>query len=109
MPQVTVIISQPLRKITGGVGEVSLTGSDIGQILNNLNFKYPGIRKRLTNEEGEIRRYINIYINDENIKHLDSLKTVIREGDEVSILGAIAGGCRILATKSSNTKFKQIL
>ena len=109
MPQVTVIISQPLRKITGGVGEVSLTGSDIGQILNNLNFKYPGIGKRLTNEGGEVRRYINIYINDENIKHIDSLKTVMREGDEVSILVAVAGGCCISATKDSNPKFKRIL
>lgn len=92
MPQVTVRISQPLKKITEGTGEVSLTGNGIEQILENLDLKYPGIRKSIINKNGKIKRYINIYINEENIRNLDNLSTEIKDGDEVSILSALAGG-----------------
>ena len=89
---VTVRIPTPLRKLTGNQNEVREEGGTIREILKNLEAHYPGIGERLTDESGELRRFINIYVNEEDIRFQDGLDTKIKLGDEVSIIPAIAGG-----------------
>ncbi len=89
---IKVKIPQPLRNLTDGKDEVSLEGNEIGEILLELEKKYPGIKERLRDEEGKLRRFINIFVNGDDIRHLEGEATPVEERDEVSILPAIAGG-----------------
>ena len=91
---VLVRIPTPLRPLTNGQNEVLLAGGSVREILENLVKNYPGIRERLMDEKGEVRRFINIYVNEEDIRFLDGTMTRIKDGDELSIIPAIAGGCR---------------
>jgi len=90
---VTVRIPTPLRKLTGGADEVSIDGANVGDIINNLEAAHPGLKERLCDEAGEIRRFVNVYVNDEDVRFLDGRATALKDGDEVSIVPAIAGGC----------------
>ena len=89
---ITVRIPQPLQNLTGGNAEVEAEGSKAADLIDNLESRYEGIRKRLLDDEGKLRRFVNIYVNDEDIRFLDNLDTPIKEGDTVSIVPAIAGG-----------------
>jgi len=89
---VKVRIPTPLMKLTNDQSEVSADGGTIADILNNLESQYNGIKERICDETGAPRRFINIYLNEEDIRFLDGEKTVVKEGDEISIIPAIAGG-----------------
>lgn len=88
----TVIIPTPLRRFTDGVETVSVEATTIGAIFEELDAKFPGIRERLCESTGELRRFINVYVNGEDIRFLDRLHTNVSPGAEVSIVPAIAGG-----------------
>ena len=90
---VTVRIPTPLRKLTNDQPEVEADGSNIESIIENLEANYSGIKERICDEGGNVRRFVNIYLNDEDIRFLDGISTEVNDGDEVSIIPAIAGGC----------------
>lgn len=89
----TVIIPTPLRKFTNGVETVNVEGTTVGAIFQQLEAQFPGIQARLCEENGELRRFINVYVDGEDIRFLDRLDTPVGERAEVSIVPAIAGGC----------------
>ena len=89
---ITVRIPTPLRRLTGGADEVQVEGATIGGLIDNLEAAHPGIKERLCDENGEIRRFVNLYLNDEDVRFLQGRDTPLKEGDEVSIVPAIAGG-----------------
>ena len=89
---VTVRIPTPLRKLTSGADEVSIEGASIGAMIDNLETAHAGMKERLCDENGEIRRFVNVYLNDEDVRFLNGRDTELKDGDEVSIVPAIAGG-----------------
>jgi len=89
---IKVRIPTPLRPMTGGKGEVEEKGGSIGELIENLNSSHPGLKERLCDEKGEVRRFVNIYVNEEDIRFLTGKETPLKDGDEVSIVPAIAGG-----------------
>ncbi len=89
---ITVRIPAPLRKLTGGNGDVTVEGGSVAAMVDSLEAAHPGIKERLCDEEGAIRPFVNIYVNDEDIRFLDGAETKLSEGDSVSIVPAIAGG-----------------
>lgn len=93
MPELetTVRIPTPLRTLTGGQDEVKAPGGTVGEVIENLEKAHPGVRDRLLDEKG-VRRFVNIYVGDEDIRFLDGLKTPLKAGDQISIVPAIAGG-----------------
>ena len=91
---VKVRIPTPLMKLTNNQAEISAEGATIADILNNLENQFAGIKERICEENGTPRRFINIYLNEEDIRFLDGEKTKIKDGDEISIIPAIAGGAR---------------
>jgi sulfur-carrier protein len=89
---VLVRIPTPLRRHTGGAGEVYAEGKDVGELVDDLERKFPGLRERLCDETGDFRRFINVYVNQEDVRFLQGRGSVVKDGDEVSIVPAIAGG-----------------
>ena len=89
---VKVRIPTPLMKLTNNKSEVTAEGSTITEILNDLETQFGGIKERICEENGAPRRFINIYVNEEDIRFLDGEKSAVKEGDEISIIPAIAGG-----------------
>ena len=90
---VTVRIPGPLRKITGEREVVTADGGgSLQEIINRLDQEYPGLKERICDESGEIRRFVNLYINGEDVRFLSGLQTPVKAGDEVSIVPAVAGG-----------------
>lgn len=89
---ITVRIPTPLRPMTGGRGEVEVAGGSVSDLIEHLNGAHPGLKDRICDEEGEVRRFINIYVNEEDIRFLTGKETPLKDGDEVSIVPAIAGG-----------------
>lgn len=87
-----VRIPSPLRKLTNNEEVIDVSGATIGEIIAEMQTKYPGIQERLLDEAGQIRRFVNIYVNEEDIRFLENQNTPLKEGDEVSIIPAIAGG-----------------
>ena len=85
-------IPTPLRKLTGDTEVVQADGNTIGEILQSLEKSYPGLKERICDESGNVRRFVNVYVNDEDIRFLDENATPIKDGDEISIVPAIAGG-----------------
>ncbi|MDH3201617.1 MAG: MoaD/ThiS family protein [Myxococcales bacterium] len=90
---VTVRIPTPLRTLTGGQDEVSADGGTVAEVIENLEANHPGMKDRLCDDKG-VRRFVNIYHNDEDIRFLDNLETELKEGDTLSIVPAIAGGAQ---------------
>ncbi len=88
----SIRIPTPLRKLTGDQEIVEAEGSTIGEILQSLDDHYPGLKDRICDEKGNVRRFVNVYLNDEDIRFLDDKKTPVISGDEISIVPAIAGG-----------------
>lgn len=89
---VKVHIPTPLRRLTGNQPEVEIEAGTVAELVQNLETAHPGIREKLLDESGEIRRYVNIYVNEEDIRFLDGAQTALKERDVVSIVPAIAGG-----------------
>jgi molybdopterin synthase sulfur carrier subunit len=89
---VSVRIPTPLRKLTQNQELVDGQGDTIREILDNLEKNYPGLKERVCDEQGSVRRFVNIFVNDEDIRFLQDTATVVKSGDEVSIVPAIAGG-----------------
>ncbi|HLA37349.1 MAG TPA: MoaD/ThiS family protein [Candidatus Brocadiales bacterium] len=89
---VTVRIPTPLRTLTDGAEEIESSGCTIKEVINNLESNYPGIKNRLCDEKGQLRRFINFYVNDEDIRFQKNQDTPVKDGDQISIVPAIAGG-----------------
>lgn len=87
----TVRIPTPLRTLTGGSDEVSANGATVADVIEDLEKNYPGVRDRLLDDKG-VRRFVNIFVGDEDIRFLDGLSTPLKSGDQISIIPAIAGG-----------------
>lgn len=90
---ITVIIPTPLRNLTANNETVEADASNISGLLTALESAYPGIGERLITQSGALHRFINFYVNDEDIRFLQGLETPLKDGDQVSIVPAIAGGC----------------
>jgi molybdopterin synthase sulfur carrier subunit len=89
---VKVRIPTPLRKVTNGSDEVSAAGNTVGEIIEDLERNYPGLKERICEADGRLRRFVNVYLNDEDIRFKKNMETELKEGDELSIIPAIAGG-----------------
>ncbi|MBI2412268.1 MAG: MoaD/ThiS family protein [Deltaproteobacteria bacterium] len=89
---IKVRIPTPLRKLTNGSDEVAAEGRNISEIIENLEKNYPGLKERICEADGKLRRFVNIYLNDEDIRFKKNLETELKENDELSIIPAIAGG-----------------
>ena len=89
---VKVRIPSPLLKLTNNQSEVTAEGNTIAEVLNNLENQFTGIKERICEENGTPRRFINIYINEEDVRFLEGENTTVKDGDTVSIIPAIAGG-----------------
>lgn len=89
---VRVRIPTPLRGLTGGAAEVQVDGASVAEAISQLEARYPGIAQRLKDENGELRRFVNLYVNGEDVRFLQGLDTHLKAGDEVSIVPAVAGG-----------------
>jgi molybdopterin synthase sulfur carrier subunit len=89
---VPVRIPTPLRRFTGDRAEVSVKAADLSSLLERLFEECPGLRGQLLGEDRKLRSFVNIYVNDEDVRFLDGLKTAVKDGDSVDIVPAIAGG-----------------
>ena len=89
---VKIRVPTPLMKLTDNQSEVTAEGATISEILNNLESQFAGIKERICDENGAPRRFINIYLNEEDIRFLEGESTAVKDGDEISIIPAIAGG-----------------
>ncbi len=89
---VKVRIPTPLQKLAAGQGEVIVEAASVQELLNTLEKNYPGMKDRLCDADGKVRRFVNIYLNEEDIRFLNKEETPLKNGDEVSIVPAIAGG-----------------
>jgi molybdopterin synthase sulfur carrier subunit len=89
---VVIKIPTPLRKLTAEQDTVTGEGTSLGQCITELEQRYPGFRERVCDETGELRRFVNIFINGEDVRFLSGLATPLKSGDEVSIVPAVAGG-----------------
>jgi molybdopterin synthase sulfur carrier subunit len=89
---IKVRIPTPLRPLTKNQGEVEASGASIAEMIENLNTSYSGLKDRLCDDKGELRRFVNVYVNEEDIRFLKGKDTILKDGDEVSIVPAIAGG-----------------
>jgi molybdopterin synthase sulfur carrier subunit len=89
---IKVRIPTPLRSLTKGQGEVEAKAASISEMIENLNSTHPGLKDRLCDDKGELRRFVNIYVNEEDIRFLNGKDTSLKDGEEVSIVPAIAGG-----------------
>ncbi|MBP1696031.1 MAG: molybdopterin synthase subunit MoaD [Deltaproteobacteria bacterium] len=93
--EVDVRIPAPLKKLAGEKDVIKSQGKTVGEVLRSLTDAYPGLEERLRDEKGEVRRFISIYVNDEDIRFIQNLETPLKEGDQISIIPAIAGGASL--------------
>ena len=89
---ISLKIPTPLRRMTNGESTVDVDGTNLIECIDSLDAQYPGIKERLVSDNGELHRFVNIYVNGEDIRFIDGIKTPIKTGDEVSIVPAVAGG-----------------
>ena len=89
---VKVRIPTPLRKLTHDEEIVQVGAATVGAAIAELQSRYPGIKERLTDDAGNVRRFVNVYVNEEDIRFLKNQETMLKDGDEISIIPAIAGG-----------------
>jgi MoaD family protein len=89
---IKVRIPTPLRKLTNNEELIEITAATVGGAIAELQTRFPGIKERLVDEGGGIRRFVNVYVNEEDIRFLQNQETALKDGDEVSIIPAIAGG-----------------
>lgn len=86
-------IPMPLRKLTNERDLVETDAGTLAEAVDGLEAEFPGIKDRIVGEDGEIRRFVNVYVNGEDVRFLDNLATPLKAGDDVSIVPAVAGGC----------------
>jgi len=89
---IVVRIPTPLQKLTHDRAEVTASGATVQELLHDLDRQYPGLKDRLCDSEGRLRRFVNVYVNEEDIRFLKQESTPLKDGDEISIIPAIAGG-----------------
>jgi len=89
---VEVRVPTVLRRHTGGERKVQANGTTVAAVLESLVHQFPGLKDELLNEDGQVRQFVNIYVNDEDIRYLDRLETAVGDGDNLAILPAVAGG-----------------
>jgi len=89
---VRVRVPTPLRKFTQGADEVNAQGNNVRTLVEDLEKNFPGIKERICDETGKIRRFVNVYVNGDDIRFLQNLDTALKEGDNISIVPAIPGG-----------------
>ena len=89
---IKVLIPTPLRNLTANAAEVSVEAANVGALIQALDAAHPGLKERLCDESGKLRRFVNVYLNEEDIRFLQGEATTLKAGDEVSIVPAIAGG-----------------
>jgi sulfur-carrier protein len=89
---VSVRVPTILRAYTQGVSEVSVEGSTLSEVLESLDSSYPGIRSRVLDDSGELRRFVNVYVDNDDVRFAEGLQTNIKDGGQVSIIPAVAGG-----------------
>ena len=90
---VSVRIPTILRTYTDGVSEVTAEGATLAEVLDDLDANYAGIKARILDDKGELRRFVNVYVGNEDVRFLDSLATATPAGAQVSVIPAVAGGC----------------
>ncbi len=88
----SVRIPTPLRKLTGDLEVVQAAGATISEVLQSLDQAFPGLKERICDDQGQVRRFVNVFVNDEDIRFLEEGATPVKETDEISIVPAIAGG-----------------
>lgn len=89
---ITVRIPTPLQRLTQGQAAVQCQGATVVELLNDLETRYPGIKERICDPQGKLRRFVNVFVNEEDIRFLQGDTTAVKDGDDVSIIPAIAGG-----------------
>ena len=89
---IRVRVPTPLRRFTGGVDEVPASGESVRDIIQDLERRHPGIGERLLDDKGELRRFVNVYLNGDDIRFLNQVSSKVKDGDDISIVPAIAGG-----------------
>ncbi|MBU1523792.1 MAG: MoaD/ThiS family protein [Candidatus Omnitrophica bacterium] len=89
---INVRVPAPLQKLTKNQAEIQANGTNIKELIDDLEKNFPGIKERICDETGKVRKFINIYVNEEDVRFLQQDETLIKDGDEVSIIPAIAGG-----------------
>jgi MoaD family protein len=89
---VKVLVPTPLQSFTNNQAALESSGSTIAELLDSLEKSFPGIKSRLCDEKGQLRRFLNLYVNSEDIRFLEGIATPLKDGDEVSIVPAVAGG-----------------
>ena len=90
---VSVRIPTILRTYTGGDSEVSAEGANLGEVLDHLDTSYAGIKGRILDEQGQLRRFVNVYVGNDDVRYLDNLDTPTPDGTQISVIPAVAGGC----------------
>lgn len=96
---VKIRVPAPLQKLTKNQVEIVANGANIKELIDDLEKNYPGIKERICDETGKVRRFINIYVNEEDIRFLQRDETPLKDGDVVSIIPAIAGGNSVISCK----------
>ncbi len=89
---IQILIPTPLRRYTNGEAKVGASGETVGDVLTDLDERYPGLKERVCDPDGEIRRFVNVFVNGENVRKLQGAATPVKGGDEVGIIPAMAGG-----------------
>lgn len=87
-----ILIPTPLRQYAGGADSVEISAATAGELLSKLTDAHPDLRKQIFNDEGKLRSFVNVYVNDDDIRYLDRNDTAVKDGDTVSIVPSIAGG-----------------
>ncbi|MYA18936.1 MAG: MoaD/ThiS family protein [Chloroflexi bacterium] len=90
--EVRVNVTSVIQKTVGGQRELTAEGGTVAELIEDIDRRYPGFREQLVDEGGELHRFVNVYLNDEDVRFLDGARTALSEGDEISILPALAGG-----------------
>lgn len=88
----TVRVPTILRSYTDGASEVTADGATLSEVLDSLDTSYPGMKGRIVDEQGELRRFVNVYVGNDDVRFLDGLDTPVHEGSQVSVIPAVAGG-----------------
>lgn len=89
---IVVRIPTPLRRLTNGQDKVDVEGDSLGGVIDAMNEQHPGIRERICDDEGQLRNFVNVYVNGEDVRFLQGMETPMSAGDEVSVVPAVAGG-----------------
>lgn len=89
---INVLVPTPLRGLTGGEGRVVVSGANVAEVFDALEARYPGIGERLRDDSGQIRRFVNVFVNGRNVREIDGAATALSPGDELGIIPAMAGG-----------------